>query len=113
MQRHRHDQVKVQDNGGTANGGVDTVTRTFTVSVTAVNDAPVNLFNGGATFAPQTTTENTPIVFNSANANRLAVADVDAGTNPVQVTLTATNGTVTLGSATNLNFTAGSNIARV
>jgi len=32
--------VKVQDNGGTANGGVDTVTRTFVVNVTAVNDTP-------------------------------------------------------------------------
>ena len=32
--------VKVRDNGGTANNGVDTVTRTFTVAVTAVNDAP-------------------------------------------------------------------------
>lgn len=33
--------VTVQDNGGTAEGGVDTVARTFTVTVTAVNDKPV------------------------------------------------------------------------
>jgi phospholipase/lecithinase/hemolysin/cyclophilin family peptidyl-prolyl cis-trans isomerase len=33
--------VTVQDNGGTANGGVDTVSQTFTVNVTAVNDLPV------------------------------------------------------------------------
>ncbi len=34
-------EVSLNDNGGTANGGVDTsITRTFTVSVTAVNDAP-------------------------------------------------------------------------
>src|SRR5690606_5177476 len=32
--------VTVQDDGGTAHGGVDTVTRTFTVVVTEVNDAP-------------------------------------------------------------------------
>ena len=33
--------VQVQDNGGTANGGVDTSTaQTFTITVTAVNDAP-------------------------------------------------------------------------
>ena len=32
--------VKVQDNGGTANGGADFITRTFTVDVTAVNDQP-------------------------------------------------------------------------
>lgn len=32
--------VTVQDNGGTASGGVNLLTRTFNVSVTAVNDAP-------------------------------------------------------------------------
>jgi len=32
--------VKVQDNGGTANGGVDTVSRSFTVTVKSVNCAP-------------------------------------------------------------------------
>src|SRR5204862_5299485 len=32
--------VTVQDDGGTANGGLDTVTRTFTVTVLAVNDQP-------------------------------------------------------------------------
>jgi hypothetical protein len=32
--------VKVQDDGGTAGGGVDTLQRTFTVTVTAVNDPP-------------------------------------------------------------------------
>jgi hypothetical protein len=32
--------VTVRDNGGTTNGGIDTVTRSFTVTVTAVNDAP-------------------------------------------------------------------------
>ena len=32
--------VTVKDNGGTANGGSDTITRTFTVQVNFVNDAP-------------------------------------------------------------------------
>ena len=32
--------VVAQDSGGTANGGVDKSTNTFTISVTAVNDAP-------------------------------------------------------------------------
>jgi len=32
--------VTVQDNGGTANGGVDTITRTFNVTVNFVNTAP-------------------------------------------------------------------------
>ena len=33
--------VVVSDDGGTANGGMNAVTNTFTVAVTAVNDAPV------------------------------------------------------------------------
>jgi len=33
--------VTVQDNGGTAGGGVDTTTRTFTVTVVVANDAPL------------------------------------------------------------------------
>jgi hypothetical protein len=32
--------VTVQDSGGTANGGSDTLVRTFTIQVTPVNDAP-------------------------------------------------------------------------
>src|SRR5262249_22268512 len=32
--------VQVEDNGGTANGGVDTFQRQFTVTVTPVNDPP-------------------------------------------------------------------------
>src|SRR5204862_3735537 len=32
--------VTVTDNGGTLNGGVNLITRTFTVTVNAVNDAP-------------------------------------------------------------------------
>ena len=32
--------VTVRDNGGTANGGIDAVTKTFLVTVTPVNDAP-------------------------------------------------------------------------
>jgi uncharacterized repeat protein (TIGR01451 family) len=32
--------IVVQDNGGTAGGGVSTITNTFTVTVTPVNDAP-------------------------------------------------------------------------
>jgi hypothetical protein len=37
--------VVVQDNGGTANGGVDKSTNTFTISVTPVNDAPSVTFS--------------------------------------------------------------------
>jgi VCBS repeat-containing protein len=45
--------VKLQDDGGTDNGGVDQTTKTFTITVTAVNDAPS--FTKGA---DQTTLED-------------------------------------------------------
>src|SRR5207248_7051177 len=32
----------VQDSGGTSNGGVDTLTENLAITVTAVNDAPLN-----------------------------------------------------------------------
>jgi hypothetical protein len=32
--------ITLQDSGGTANGGVDTLTRSFTITITSVNDAP-------------------------------------------------------------------------
>ena len=38
--------VVAQDSGGTANGGVDRATNTFTITVTAVNDAPAFVLAG-------------------------------------------------------------------
>ncbi|MBL9133835.1 MAG: hypothetical protein JNG86_21670, partial [Verrucomicrobiaceae bacterium] len=39
--------VVAQDSGGTANGGVDTSTTTFTIAITSVNDAPSFTLPGG------------------------------------------------------------------
>ena len=52
---------QVEDDGGTANGGVDldTSARTMTVNVTSVNDAPVGTNN------TVTTLEDTAITFNA------------------------------------------------
>jgi hypothetical protein len=54
---------QVQDDGGTANGGVDTdlTPRTATINVTPVNDAPVG------TSATVTTLEDTPYVIQAAD----------------------------------------------
>ncbi|MDT5060593.1 MAG: trimeric autotransporter adhesin, partial [Acidobacteriota bacterium] len=72
----------------------------FTVNVTNVNEAPVNTVP-----AAQSTAENFALVFSSANGNLISIADVDAGSNPVKVTLTATNGTLTLSGTTGLTVT--------
>jgi hypothetical protein len=94
--------VTVTDNGGTAGGSVNTFSRTFNVTVNAVNDAPVNTVPGA-----QATIQHTPVVFVAANSNAISVADIDAGTDAIKVTLTATNGTVTLGSNAGLTFVNG------
>ncbi len=75
--------VTVTDNGGTANGGVNTFQRTFTVTVSAVNDAP-------------TITGQLPVStsFNTARTlmfSDLQVTDVD-NSYPTGFTLTASNG---------------------
>jgi VCBS repeat-containing protein len=48
-----------------------------------------------------------PLTFSSAGSNAILIADVDAGSSPMQVQLTATGGTLTLSSTTGLTFTAG------
>lgn len=95
--------VVLKDDGGTVDGGVDTTPpQTFTITVTPVNDAPFI----SQPFNPQTN-QQTPIIFSTANFNAISVGDVDAGTDPIRVSLTATQGTITLGSTTGLAFTAG------
>ncbi|MEN9574272.1 MAG: Hemolysin, plasmid [Verrucomicrobiota bacterium] len=60
--------VIVQDNGGTANGGVDQATNTFTVTVTAVNDAPTI-----------TLATNNVVVLEDSAAQTVALATFSAG----------------------------------
>ena len=86
----------------TDSGGADSQAATISITVTAVNDAPVNTVP-----APQVTDQNTPLVFSTANTNAVSVADVDAGSDPLRVTLTAANGVLSLGGTTGLTFTAG------
>src|SRR5262249_32903957 len=57
------------------------------ITVNAVNDAPVNTVP-----AAQTMNEDGTLTFSTANGNAISIADVDAGSSSVQVTLAATNG---------------------
>ena len=96
--------VVLKDNGGTANGGVDTsASQTFTITVNAVNDAPVA---NGPSFAA--TNQQTPLVFSGLNT--ISVSDVDAGSDPIRITLTASQGTLTLGSTAGLTFVTGDGV---
>ena len=77
---------------------------TVTITVNAVNDAPVNRVP-----VAQHTAKNTDKVFTKSSV--ISISDVDAGGESVQVTLNATNGTVTLPGATNLTFLGGDGTA--
>ncbi|MEP6911708.1 MAG: Ig-like domain-containing protein, partial [bacterium] len=95
--------IVLKDNGGTANGGQDTsAPQTFNITVGAVNDGPVNIVPGN-----QNGTLNGTLVFSTANGNRISISDIDAGSDPVQVTLTATDGTLTLSTTSGLTFSVG------
>ena len=56
---------------------------------------------------PAKQTTNTFILFSSGVENAITIEDVDAGTNPLRMQLTAMNGQLTLGGTTGLNFIAG------
>ena len=83
----------------TVNDGTDTASASRGITITSVNDAPVNNVPGA-----QGTAQNTPLVFSSGNGNQISVADPDAGANDIQVTLTVTNGTLTLSTTSGLSF---------
>ncbi|MGZ8845236.1 MAG: Calx-beta domain-containing protein [Pyrinomonadaceae bacterium] len=72
------------------------------VAAAVVNQAPVNTVP-----AAQSVVQNSQLVFSTGNGNAISIADADAGTNPVQETLTAANGTLTLGTTAGLNFSVG------
>ncbi len=64
--------VTLKDDGGTANGGVDTsAAKTFTITVTPVNDVPTDI-----TLTPSSLAENNAA---GATVGSLSAADVDAG----------------------------------
>ena len=61
-----------------------------TVTITPVNDPPVNSVPAG-----QVVPEDTDLVFSVANSNLISVSDPDAGGGIVQVTVSALHGTIT------------------
>jgi len=74
-------------------------------AVATVNQAPVNTVPGA-----QSLIENSQLVFSTANGNAISIADPDAGSIPIQETLTATNGLITLSTSAGLNFSVGTGI---
>lgn len=86
----------------TVNGGS---TATVAVHVTCVNDAPVNSVPGA-----QDVLEDGTLTFTGSTA--ISVADVDAAAgDELEITLTVSGGTVTLGRTTGLTFSTGDGTA--
>jgi hypothetical protein len=92
------------DLGNTGSGGPRTASSTVNITLNHVDLPPVNSVPAG-----QTTQENVPLVFSAANGNAISIADSDANGKSEQVTLTATNGTLTLSGTSGLTFTGGAN----
>ena len=91
---------QVQDNGGTANGGVDLdqSANTLDINVNAVNDAPIN----SVPLATQNVNEEGTLTFSSGGGNAITISDIDVGSGNETVTLTVTGGTLALGSTAGL-----------
>ncbi|MCL6434297.1 MAG: tandem-95 repeat protein [Leptolyngbyaceae cyanobacterium HOT.MB2.61] len=90
--------VNVSDSVSPGSGGVPlSDTRTLTVTVNPVNDAPVLTVPGA-----QMANENTNL-----RITGISVSDVDATSDNLTVSLSAGNGTLTLGATTGLTFSSG------
>lgn len=94
--------VVARDDGGL----VSPVAVPVSVLVTAVNDAPANTVP-----AAQSVNEDTDLVFSAGSGTLIAVADVDVGSLPIEITLSVTNGVLSLAGTTGLTFTAGDGTA--
>ena len=85
------------------NAGLESlVAANVTLDISAVNDAPVNTVPG-----TQTTNEDTAKTFSIAGGNAISVADLDATS--LTVTLTVQHGTLTLAGMAGLTINGGAN----
>ena len=98
--------IKANDQGNTGFGGALADTKTISINVNAVNDAPVLTVPGA-----QAVNEDTNLVFNAGRA--ITLTDVDSGTNPIQVNFTVSNGTLTLGAVGSGGALSGNGTAAV
>jgi hypothetical protein len=101
-------EIRTSDLGASGAPGAQTTTDNITVNVTDVNSPPVN-----SVPAAQMTPVDTALVFEAASGNAITISDPDAGGADLQVTLTATNGILTLGNTAGLTTLSGDGTANV
>ena len=75
--------VTVMDNGGTANGGVDTITQTFNVTITPVNQQPTFTVTGPAAIVENAGQQTVPVT-------GISVGQGDTATATAYIAATAT-----------------------
>ena len=98
--------LSITDNGATGAGGAQWGFDSVTMSLVAVNDAPIITIPGLVT-----TPEDTPLVFSTGGGDLISITDVDAAGFPVQVALNVSNGVITLAGTAGLAFTTGDGTA--
>ncbi|MGN6511098.1 MAG: Ig-like domain-containing protein [Chitinophaga sp.] len=96
---------EISDLGNTGTPGVLTATANATVTIAAVNDAPIITTPTGTRNVLQTGS----LTYDAANL--VSVNDVDAGAGNLEFTIAAANGLVTLAGTTGLSFTTGDGTA--
>ena len=97
------------DDLGNKDGVAQTLERTIDITVTPINDEPINTLP-----VAQNTNEDTPLVLSQANSNQISVADPDSGDNSQNLTITLTvpdfdndsviDGTLTFSTTNGLTF---------
>ncbi len=97
-------KVSTASSGGTT--AFSSATDTVDVSVTAVNDVPINVVP-----AAQSTNEDTNLVFSSGNGNQISITDPDSSGASFEVTISVTNGSLTVAGTTGLTFVSGDGTA--
>ncbi|MFN3761311.1 MAG: putative Ig domain-containing protein, partial [Algoriphagus aquaeductus] len=99
-------ELEVNDNGNTGTGGAKTDNTTVNLLVLSVNDPPINVVPG-----PQNVDQGGVLIFSIANGNAISTSDVETGDDGlITVTLTAINGTLTLGGNTGVTTSPGDGI---
>lgn len=99
MTQNIHFEIYATDNNTPGWSGSATVALT----VSAVNDAPANSVPG-----TQSVLQDGVLVFSAGKWNSVSISDVDAGAGIILVTLTASNGLITLSGTSGLSFIVGS-----
>jgi hypothetical protein len=100
--------ITTNDQGNSGVGGAQSDADTVQLTVTAVNDAPVNVVPGA-----QSVVENQPLVFTAGNGNAIAVTDVDANGGTETMTLNVQHGVLALGSTSGISSLSGNNTGTV